>query len=525
VVESSLTNSLRPTARVARGATYVFVQSFLTTIVSLVYFVVLAHTLPQEDMGAFALLSFLVALPQILGTFSLTSAAIKYISQHLAEDNPEKAKAVVSRVLQVGLLSSAVTFFLVFVPAEWISALVFGQSDYAPLLRLLAICSIFTILQINVSSFLQGLQKMREVSIIGMAYTLIQVPLSIFLLIAGFGLFSVVLGWVVGLAITATAGLVLAVRYLGLTRKFYPLKPLLRFALPLYFSGSVGYFAGWVDQLVLASFTSLDTLGIYYVAVRASVVPALFSSAIITALFPQLSELYTTQGVNSLRDAFRVAVRYAVLIGFPLILGVAVLAYPTIILLAGSEYAEAAVPLIIISFSAMAGAFSIAIGPILLTLERTKIASALSLISVSTTLLFSYIALVVLHFGMVGTAWARTLSAILMVSLNLYVVAHYVPISFDKEAIWKASAASAFMVLAIVGTDLIRMIISPSSYRFLELRLHLLPVYIIIGALAYFVAIILLKALKKQDLELIEEYLPDKLKWVASWLQRLIKVE
>jgi PST family polysaccharide transporter len=301
--------------------------------------------------------------------------------------------------------------------------------------------------------------------------------------------------------------------------------PLMRFSLPLYVSSSVMYFVSWVDQLVLASFTNLETLGVYYVAVRAAVVPMLFSNAIIAALFPQLSELYTTQGISSLKDAFRISVRYAVLIGFPLILGVAVLAYPTIILFAGSKYAEAALPLIIISFSAIVGTFGIAIGPILLTLERTKIVSVLSLLSVAISLLFSYAALAVLHSGMVGTAWARTLSSVALLGLNLYVVARYVPISFDKEAIWKASAASAFMVLAIVGIDLVRMGLSPSSYRFLEFRLHLLPVYIVIGALAYFVAIILLKAMKKQDLELIQEYLPHKLKWVADWLRRIVKVE
>jgi hypothetical protein len=31
--------------------------------------------------------------------------------------------------------------------------------------------------------------------------------------------------------------------------------------------------------------------------------------------------------------------------------------------------------------------------------------------------------------------------------------------------------------------------------------------------------------LKKQDLELIQEYLPSKLKWVGEWLRRIAKVE
>ena len=147
------------------------------------------------------------------------------------------------------------------------------------------------------------------------------------------------------------------------------------------------------------------------------------------------------------------------------------------------------------------------------------------MVSVVFNLLFSYLALAILHLGMVGTAWARTFSTIAVLGLSLYVVARYVPISFDKEAIWKASAASAFMVLAIIGLDLCRMVLSTSSYQFLEFRLHLLPVYIVVGALAYFVSIIFLRTLKRQDLELIQEYLPNRLKWVANWLRRVVKVE
>jgi O-antigen/teichoic acid export membrane protein len=514
-----------PTARVARGATYVFIQGFLTSIVGVVYFVVLARALSQGDIGVFALLSFLLVLPQVFGTFSLGSAAVKYIPQYLAENAPEKAKAIVARLLQVGLLSGLITFFLLFVPAELISTWMFGQSNYALILRMLALCSIFSVLQILVSSFLQGLQKMREVAIINIVYTIIQVTLSIYLLLAGFGLLSVVVGWTVGIAAVSFMGLILTIKYLGITSKLYPIRPLLRFSIPLYFSAIVGYFTGWVDQLVLASFTDLETLGIYYVAVRASVVPTLFSSAIVTALFPQLSEWYTTHGRSSLKDAFRVSVHYAVLIGFPLMIGVAVLAYPTVVLLAGTQYADAALPLIIISLSALVGALGIAIGPILLTLERTRIASLLSLLSVGLSLLFSYVALATFHLGMVGTAWARTVSTIATLVLNMYIVARYVPISFDKEAIWKAAAASAFMVLAILGLDLSRMVLSPSSYQFFVFRLHLLPVYIVVGALTYFAAIVLLKAIKKQDLELIQEYLPHKLKWVAKWLRRIVKVE
>jgi len=266
-------------------------------------------------------------------------------------------------------------------------------------------------------------------------------------------------------------------------------------------------------------------LGIYYVAIRASVVPTLFSSALVTALFPSLSELYAQQGLNSLRDAFKVSMRYSVLAGFPLIIGLATLAYPVIILFGGWQYIDAAVPLIVISIAALISTLGLAMNPILLTLERTRVASLLSVISVALSLFLAYLLVVSLNLGMIGAAWARTLAAILSFLLTFYVVSRHVRLSFDKQVIWKSSAASAFLVAAIVGLDLVRMLLSPSSYQFLVIRLHLLPVYVLVGGLAYFAALIVLKAFTKRDSELLEEYLPSRLKWVAAWLNRFVKTE
>jgi len=522
---------LTPTARVARGATYLFAQGFLTTLMGLVYFIFLAHAFsdPSEQwqMGAFALLSFILSLVQVFGPLALTSAAIKYIAQYLAEGDLEKARAVIARVLQVGLLASAVAFFALFLPAEWVSTLLFGTEENALLIRLVAVCSILVIINIEISSFLQGMQKMRDVAIIGIIYSVVSTSLGIYLLLLGWRLYAVASGWLVGWLISSVAGLILTFRYLGISGKPHPLKPLLNFSLPLYVSGGIGLFVSWIDQLLLVSYMSLINgpieaqriLGIYYVAVRASIVPGLFSSAVVSALFPQLTELYAQQGSSSLRDAFRVSTRYSLLIGFPLIVGVATLAFPIIILFGGWQYIEAVEPLIIISISALIGTIGVAIGPILMTLERTRIASVLSVISVTLSFFLSYFALAYLGLGMNGTAWARTIASIIIVVLSLYVLSRYVSISIDREALLKASVASAVMVFAILSLDFIRRLFSSSS-QFLVIRLTQLPIYVLVGAVAYSLSLVALRAVKKSDIELIEEYLPKNLKRVVAWLER-----
>jgi O-antigen/teichoic acid export membrane protein len=484
-------------------------------------------------MGAFALLSFVLSFVQVFGTFSLQSAVVKYVAQYLAEGDTEKAKAVAIRALQIGLIASAAAFLALFALAEWISVLLFAVPDYALLIRLLSICAIFVILYVITGSVLQGLQRMREVALTGVSYSVISLCIGALLLFLGWGLYGVVLGWLAGWGISSVAALLLAAKYLGVIGKPCSVRPLMSYSLPLYFSAGVGFFLSWIDQLLLVTYMSLlygaiegqRILGVYYVAIRASVVPSLFSNALITALFPSLSELYAQQGLNSLKDAFKVATRYSVLIGFPLIIGLATLAYPVIILFGGEQYIGAVEPLIIICISALIGTMGIAMGPILLTLERTVAASMLSVFSVVLSLLLAYLFVVPLNMQMIGAAWARTLTSILSLLMTFYVLSRHVPLSFDKKALWKASVASAFLVAAIIGLDLIRMLLSPSSYQFLVIRLHLLPVYVIVGGLAYFITLASLKAFTRRDLEILEEYLPNRLRWIAAWLGRLAKID
>lgn len=516
---------MRPTARVARGATYLFIQGFLNAVIGLVFFIVLAHALADrvDEMGVYTLLSFILGLVPVVGGLALPSAAIKYISEYLAENDEKKAGAVVSRVLQLGLLASAGVFVVLFIPAEWLSTFVFGTASYALLLRVLAFCSIFAILNSASSGFLQGMQRIWQVAAIGLGYTVIQAAVAILLLLWGWRLYAVVLGWLAGLIVISVIGLLLTAKYIGILGKPFAARPLLSFSLPLYVSGGIGYFVGWVDQLLLAAILGQGTLGIYSVAIRAAAVPSLFSSSIVTALFPKLSELYTKQGSRSLEEAFKVTTRYSVLVGFPLIVGLATLAYPLVILFGGVPYISAAEPLIIICIAALVNTFGLAIGSIFLTLERTKIVSVLSIVSVGLSMLLSYVALVPLNSGMVGTALARTFAAIVALGLNLYVLSRYMPISFDKEALWKASLACIALIVAVFALDGVRMLFAFGSYRFdqfLVFQLRLLPIYVVTGGLAYFLALIGLKTIKTRDMKLIEEYLPRRLNRIAVWLER-----
>jgi len=524
---------LRPTTRVARGATYLFIQGFSSAAVSLIYFVFLARMLSSVEMGVYALLSFTLNLVPVLGAFALPSATAKYLPQYLASGDFEKARSLVKSLLEVWLVSSLLAFILLFFPAESLSKFMFGGSDYSVFFRLLAFCAIFTILHLFMIGCLQGLQRIKEVALVNFLYAVLQSVIGILLLMAGLRLFAIVLSWLIGIAVSALIGLALTLKSLGFRSKPHPFKPLIRFSYPLYIANIIFFTSTWVDQLLIVSYITTvfgseiaqQWLGIYFVAVRASLIPMLFSTSIVTALFPQLSELYTQQGLNSLKEAFRISTRYLALFGFPMIAGLAALSKPIVLIFAGPNYAEAALPLTIICFAALPVTLGVAIGPVLLTLERTKAVSFIRVIAILFNLTASYVALAYLNLGLPGPALARTFSAVITFGLNLFVLSRIFSLNFDKEALWKATLSSLFMVVTILLLDVLRQSVMPLPSELFNINLYLLILYMLAGGVTYFMSLLALKTVKKYDIEMFRDYLPRGFKWLAAWLDNMASAE
>ena len=269
----------------------------------------------------------------------------------------------------------------------------------------------------------------------------------------------------------------------------------------------------WADQLFLSPY--LSQLGMYHWAIRAVSVPTLIVSSAVTALFPKLSELYAQRGRESLEKAFQTSSRYAVLVGFPLAIGLAALSEPVMVTLAGPAYREAALPLTIICFSVIPQTLGLAVSPTLLTLEETKIASLVSVSSITANVAFCYVNLVCLGMGMLGAAYARLLSSMVSLTLGVLTLKRRIHVSFDLDALWKASTSSAAMAAFLLLLRRVEALISPA---------YLLPAYVVAGGGVYFFTLVGLRAIQRRDIEFMRDYLPDSLKWLTGWLSHLARV-
>ena len=492
-----------------------FLQGMISNFVGVVFIAILAHLISLEEMGVYAIITFILAAVQILGVFALPSASTKYIAQYMAEGFPEKAKSVITRVLQISSITSIVLLVMLYLAAEGLSVTLLGTREWIHLFQILAVIGAFTIFYIQIGSFLRGLQKFRELATLSLSYSLMQKSLAILLLLySDLGLYSIIWSWLASIVVACFIGLIFTARSAGILTSPHPLGTLARFSYPLYISNSLSFVAGWVDQIFILPFLGAIYLGMYHLAVRAVAVPSLIATSIVTALFPKLSELYTRHGKSALTKAFGNSTRYAVLVGFPIVVGIASLSYPILVIFAGPAYAEAALPLAVLCFSVLPTILGVAIGPTLMTLERTKIVSMMIVIAIFSSTAISYVTLAYLNLGMFGTALARVLSAFTAFGYGIFALRGIIRTMFDTESLWKTSLACFFMAVVIVSMSyFLEGIVSPTPLLLLSMLL---------GAAVYFCGVVTLRIIKKQDIELLNESLPEKLKAVSVWLDRLI---
>jgi len=248
--------------------------------------------------------------------------------------------------------------------------------------------------------------------------------------------------------------------------------------------------------------------GIYNTTIVAFNVLLAVSYAISNALFPAFSALRTSNQDQSLSNAVRLGSRYVSFTVIPLALGLLATARLALTIFVGQAYVEGSEPLIILSGIFAFTVFGTALGLMLLALAETRLAPAITIVSVLVSLAAAFLLLPI--WGMVGASVARGFAMIIGTVLTIIVLSRKMTLRLDVEAIIKSLIAGVTMAVAVMVLQI------PIYSRFL------LPICVLVGLIVYLVALSLLKAVRLEDVELIRGYLGDRLVFVANLISRIL---
>jgi O-antigen/teichoic acid export membrane protein len=444
-------------------------------------------------MGILAALTLTVGLCSTIVGLGLPSVATKFIAENMGKGDRQSATEAFYQIFRLNLIVSVAVAFLCFFFSDAISLLLLKTSIYGGLFRVLALDVVPSGVFPSLYASLVGLQKIREAAIFNLIKLIIRQTLFVLLLLLGFGLFGLVVAWIIGDIVNVILYIVVIFKFLSSPSFNFSLKRLLKFSYPLYFSNLVSFTYGWFDRILLLAFLPLSTLGIYDVTFRAFGVLTSITLSISTALFPKYSELHGRNGIKSVENAIPIASRYICYIAMPLAFGLLAVAQPAITLFAGESYAAGSQPLMILSFFFAIVCLQTAFSGILLVLEETLVVSGLTMANVVIGIILGVSLLP--QFGIIGASIARGITMLAGLLILIWILRKKINLKLDREAFTKGLLSSITMAILIGGVE------------YFWYNIYLLPLYLVIGTLAYLGMLRILKASKDKDIQLLRLYL------------------
>jgi len=495
---------------VARGATYTIANSVVNSVVSVVAFAFIARLISRDDMGGLAVLVVVVNFTQIIAGLGVGAAATRFVAFFQGKGEEENMRRVAYESVLINALATITIGIIVYFAAPSLAAYVLNPTWGLAWFQLLTLEIGAVGLGSSFQSVLVGLKKFKQLAVVSAVSFAVRQALVVVLLLLGWGVPGVIMGWSMGDSLSAAAYAALTFKFLGRPCLGFGVGKLLTFSWPLFLGDVANYAWTFFDRLLLIPLVGLSELGAYNVAVTAYGMLSAFPSAIAGVLFPFYAGFHgeNSSDTSTLQNAIGTASRYVSLFTIPLCVGLAVTTYPAVSLLAGQTYADAALPLAVLSVSLAVSCQVRALSQIFVVLEKPLTSGLVSIASVILPILAG--AVMIPMLGIVGAAAARGLSLVVSLAVSIIVLGKYFKVRLDMRAYFSAWAASLVMGLALL---VLQQIIA-SKYLF--------PVYVLFGGFIYLAALRALKVIGPADLSLMSDFLGERFLFLTTILGKIL---
>lgn len=267
-----------------------------------------------------------------------------------------------------------------------------------------------------------------------------------------------------------------------------------RYGLPVLMVNLAGLLLSVSDRYMLQLFRGAQEVGIYSVSYFISeqsifFIVSLFSLASVPIAF----RIWEKEGVKTSQEFVRSVTRYYLIIALPAVVGLSMLAKPAVTVLAAPAYYEGYRIVPLVAFGAFLAGFEGRFGAGLDFYKRTDLVMFYYLLAALLNLGLNFI--FIPKYGYLGAA-ATTLAsyAFLLVS-SLIVSRRFFTWEFPFKTLAKVCAASVIMAVAVylIGNSL-------TASNLLNLI-----VGIGLGMLIYFLALVLLRELRRDELMALQD--------------------
>jgi len=403
------------------GSTFALILSFITSPV-------MAYYIGASGLG---LWTMLFAITSLLGVTNLgiPGATIKYVAEF--KDDKNRLYQAVSTSFVISIILGIVTAVALFITADIITG-IFNMPSLTPLLKLFLLTIPFSYMVESIIATLNGLREMKLVSFLNVTSKSLNFGLVLIPIILGYGIKGAVIGIIIATIIYAFIALFFFsnfIFHLTFSKFRETAKKLLHFGIQTVISGIVSIMLYRIDVLMIGYFMTSTEVGIYSVAIGIARMIWIIPQSINTVSYPTFSYYWGKGEHDVVNKLFNKGLKYSACMLAPIGLGLAIFGKDAILLLYGTKFLPAVLPLQILLIGAVVRGIWISIGTIFSAVGRVDLGYKIPPLTAIPNILLNYI--LIPYYGIPGAAIATTLSFFINLSVSAYIAKRIVHVRYD----------------------------------------------------------------------------------------------
>ncbi|MFH0936564.1 MAG: flippase [Candidatus Woesearchaeota archaeon] len=489
--------------KIAGGAGIVFIGSLFSKLLGYFYVLILAR-LGSYKFGLLNIGFGIYALVGIIALLGLNIGVLRYVSFYKAKNNKNKIKGAIVSALQITLPLSLLLSSIIFIFADKIANL-FHDDSLTLILRIIIIGVPFFVLG---NIFIHVLRAYHKIGYAIGAREIIEKIVNILLTLLLFYFGLSVYGASIAYTVAAVSTFIISF-YLMEKKVFsiftkikthYYRSEILKYSLPLVFTGFFFMIIRWVNTFILGYFENASSVGIYNVSLSTADLMYLIPIALTTLSFPIMTEGYSKN--KDLKLIYDTTTKWIFLMIVPIYLVFFFFSKNILGIMFGGEYSKGALALSILSLGYIFYSLSKIAFDLLSIAKKTKIIFYITLIAAITGTILSLI--LVPKFKLMGAAISTFISFTLIGVLFFY-YAH--KINNLQPIKW------IYLKIFIIG--LVSIFIIYKLSKIIVLSLHKLIFLLLLFLIIYLFLLYIFKCLDYQDRLIIRTFL-QKIKFKNS---------
>ena len=488
-------------SKLASGSIIILLGSIILRLGGFIYRFILSRLLTTTGYGLVGLTLPFQNMFIIGASGGVPPAIAKYVSQYKAIDDKNMVHQVSVTGMKMMIFMACIAAIIMFLISEPIAIGMWNKPEALLPLRLVSVIVPFSVIVGSFRGVFQGFYQMKNIFYSKFLEQIFTLILASCLVIVGWYAAGAVLGTALGFLVSLFGSYYLYKRdvkdayingqypKISFREELSLMKEILKFSIPVVISGIAEIFLYDTGTFFIGMFLPTFFAGFYTNASAIARIPLILANSVSTSVLPATSEADSLEDKELLKMYMHQSYRYTTVTSLPVSGFIMVYAVPLMVLLFGSEYAKGSEALWIL----VGGMFFFSVYLIACSMCQGLGKPAFPMYSLITGALvnvaFSYYLIPL--YDITGAAIATTIATFVLMVMTVGELIKLSKIHPPYDDLFKMFIAAGFMIIVmyLIPHTIIGMFVG-----------------LIVGTSVYIIIILLLKAIKEEDVVFIEHF-------------------